>query len=135
MAAALKEAQACNMRADGMTFLEIAQRMGVSESTAERLVERGMDRIVCPDAKRARQRELRHLERVRRALWGNVGDDCTAVLADDPSTAMALVKVSESIRKLLGLDAPAKLDATVRDKPASDYSIEELREMLREAKG
>lgn len=130
VATAEKIALALKMRGDERaTYAHIASVLGVSESYARKLVEMGLEQTIAEPAKSARMFELRRMRRAAERI------ERLSETFDPKELAQltgALTRVSERIARLQGLDAPTKLD--VRERPVSDWSLEELQEALREAK-
>jgi len=94
--------QALELRAAGYSFRQIGEALSVSKPRAFRIVRKALDELVlhCQDtAERVRQLELYRLDRMRLAL-----DPKT-----DPRVADTLIRISERVAKLHGLDAPSKL--------------------------
>jgi len=94
--------QALELRAAGASFRQIGEALSVSKPRAFRIVRKALDELVqhCQDtAERVRQLELYRLDRMRLAL-----DPKT-----DPRVADTLIRISERVAKLHGLDAPSKL--------------------------
>ena len=63
--AAQRDAQALELRAAGATYRQIAQRLGVSVSTAHECVTRGLDRTRREPAEQLRELELERLDRLQ----------------------------------------------------------------------
>jgi hypothetical protein len=140
--AAERDARALELRADGLSFRQIGQQLGCSSTTAFRRVERGLDRTLREPADRVRALELHRLDQalahtvaVLRArhvvIQGGraVLDPTTGQPYPDHGPALAaidrLLRISESRRRLLGLDAPARLDAQLRGDVYAPAAIDE----------
>lgn len=139
-ALAERQARAAELAADGLTVREIGAEMGCSSSTATELVHGGLDAIRLGPVQRYRDVELRRIERMwranertRRMLQELVdgGDlDAVGALAKVEATA---VKLLERRARLLGTDAPTKLD--VRDeRPLEKMTVEELQALASSGK-
>lgn len=140
------DAEAARLRGEGLSYKQIAQRMGCTKSTAFERVHRAWRDTLTEPAERARAVELARLEEIHDAAMavllrehitvshGHVvkDDDGNPILDDGPRLAAIdrLRQVSESRRKLLGLDAPAKQEVTNINPPQSD----ELQARLRRAR-
>lgn len=113
-----KKAQAVELRLKGWTFAAIAEELGYRHpANTFRLVAEALDELAAKATENAAQLRTLELER----LMGIVRD-AEAILRDPKSRAAdrlrALelkVRVSESIRKLWGLDAPVKVAPTSPD--------------------
>jgi hypothetical protein len=115
--------------ADGWYYRDIANAMGISVSTAWDRVQRGLRIIDAPTAASAERARTAHRARLEAAAQvalevmardhvhvahGKVvvANDGKPVLDDGPKLAAAgkVREISESMRKLDGLDAPAKVE-------------------------
>jgi hypothetical protein len=152
VAAADLDARCLDLRRAGLNYREIARTVGLSVSNVHGRVMRGLDRTRREPADALRELELARLDALQEALTrvlgrahvtvsgGKVvttkGDDGQEVpLLDDGPTiaaAQALVRVQESRRRLLGLDAPARVDARVLSIDELDMQIKELEALLGE---
>ena len=142
--AAERDAKALELRKDGLTYTQIAERLGMSRSTAHKYVTRGLHRTRQEPAD-----ELRRLEAERlNQLWAEamavlrrrhvvvqsgkvVKDDDGQPIPDDGPVLQAtttLLRVMERRARLLGLDAPAKHEVLTLD--AIDAEIRQLEEQL-----
>ena len=111
--------KATELRLQGKSYDAIAQAMGIHRSYAFKLVDAGMEMSITRAADELRVRE------------GDRLDELIALLADrvdakkeiDSNTLGAidrLIRISESRRKLFGLDAPERLAADFNLNPATD---------------
>jgi hypothetical protein len=142
--AAERDAKALELRKDGLTYTQIAERLGISRSTAHKHVTRGLHRTRQEPAD-----ELRRLEAERlNQLWAEAmavlrrrhvmvqsgkivkGDDGQPITDDGPvlQATATLLRVMERRARLLGLDAPAKHEVLTLD--AIDAEIRRLEEQL-----
>lgn len=140
-----RDAAACRLRVQGLSYDQIAEALGFSDrSGARRAVQRALAATVREDAQElialeaARLDDLTwHLQRVINTrhyavtFGGKLAADPETgeLLADDgPVVAAAreLRQVSESRRKLLGLDAPARHRVEVIDDELVDRVIAHL---------
>lgn len=99
--------QALALRADGRTFHEIAERLGYrSRQAAHDAVQRALLLTLQEPAQTVRALDLERLDRLwlahfKRAEQGRV------------SSAHVCIRILERRARLLGLDAPEKIDANV----------------------
>ena len=120
---------ALELRATGASFLQIAKVLSVSKSRSWRIVMQALCELAeqCKEtAERVRQLELYRLDRLRFAL-----DPKRA----DPRVADTLIRISERVAKLHGLDPPQKVERSAPGQtqpvePASDLSKLTLPELL-----
>jgi hypothetical protein len=126
---------ALELRASGASYLQIGKALSVSKSRAWRIVSKALDDLVqhCQDtAERVRTLELYRLDRIRLSLDPKKGD---------PRVADTLIRISERVAKLHGLDAPQRIEASgpnggpieTQDEriDLSKLSVEELLELER----
>jgi hypothetical protein len=122
---------ALDLRASGASYLQIGRALSVSKSRAWRIVGKALDGLVeqCREtAERVRQLELYRLDRYRMGLESR---------KSDPRAVDTLIRISERVAKLHGLDAPQRIEASVPNGGAietqaqePDYSKLTLDEML-----
>lgn len=122
---ATTDARAAQLRAEGWTLQQIADELGCDKTTAGRAIRRALREIVKGPAEKLLAMEAERLDTLyEEALevlqrdhvtvsHGKVikDDDGNVLLDDGPKLAAIdrLVKVRESYRKLLGLDAPSRV--------------------------
>lgn len=125
---AVRVQRALELRTAGLTNAQISDEIGVDERTARRYVQEALALLAKHtehDAANLRALELERLDKLQRAaervlarrhvkVSGNGLVICEGKpLEDDAPTLRAietLVKISESRRKLLGIDAPTKVE-------------------------
>jgi hypothetical protein len=137
---AARDAEAAQLRANGLTYQAIAEKLGLSHrDLARRAVERALAATVREPADELRQLELIRLD----ALWveavkvmttehitvnnGRVIEVDGVPLKDDAPTLSAidrLLKIMERRAKLVGLDSATKVEVLSVD--ALDKEIERL---------
>jgi len=132
-----RDAKACRLRTLGMSYDQIAAELGFRDrSGARRAVQRALTAVVREDAAELVALEAERLDDLTRTLYkvvmtrhyavtssGSLArnpDTGDLVLDDGPVIAAAreLRQVSESRRRLLGLDAPARHRVDVVDDEA-----------------
>jgi hypothetical protein len=126
--------QALDLRIIGRSYAEIADEMGVSIPTAHQYVTEAIERVTADEVRHAdlaRQMMLLRLDALLRAQWKK------ATAGDERATAAAL-KILERQSKLLGLDAPARIDITARIRQMAieegldpDEAVEEARRIVK----
>jgi hypothetical protein len=123
--AAERHRQALELRKEGLTFEAIAQRLGYgSVSSAFRAVQRTLRRTLQEPADELRKLELERLD----ALWENLWDQ-----RHKPHVVDRLLAIMERRAKLLGLDAPSKIDITHRLREIAAAEGLDPGEVVREA--
>jgi hypothetical protein len=124
---------ALELRAAGATFAQIGTSLSpsVSRQRAFRIVRKALDELTkeCQEtAERVRHLELYRMDRIRLALDPR---------KSDPRVADTLIRISERVAKLHGLDAPQKIETSEpsggpieTEEPKPDYSKLTLDERL-----
>src|SRR5512132_2810307 len=144
--AAHRRAEIVQARMAGTTFEEIGDQFGVSAQRAQQLYADAMRRTVKEPADQHRALELRRLddlqlqvtEVLRRehiTISGGkvvVDDDGRPYRDDGPviAAARALLAIQERRAKLLGLDAPTKIEGRIMTVDQIDARIGELEALL-----
>jgi hypothetical protein len=138
-----ERSQAYELRLRGRTLRQIADDMGCSTGKVQDLLREEIKLREDPLVDKVRQFELDRLDGYQQAcmyVLDNPGvpvrDEASGVLhviVDDRKILNAidrLVRISESRRKLLGIDAPIKTHVEVTETTQQDLEIQEL---IREA--
>jgi IS30 family transposase len=120
IAACERARQALDLRRTGVSYRDIAQALGVAPSTAFGYVRAELDALrkeAAESASELREIELHRLDALTAKLFAQL-DAATA--REVSALALAILRLSESRRQLLGLDAPQKVELggniyTVRD--------------------
>jgi hypothetical protein len=131
------DAEAARLRAEGLTYPQIAERMGCAWSTAYARVARALAAVPVEAVGELRAIECQRLDAVIARLWDVVHADhpyisqgriFEGVQDAGPviSALSGIIKASESKRKLLGLDAPARQVVTVVTEDAVDAELRRL---------
>lgn len=118
-----RHAQAAEMRSRGMTYQAIGDALGISKQSAHEAVQRVLAETLREPAEHLRTMELDKLDRAERVAHGVLearhpvlyqGKD-TGYEDDAPKLAAIdrLLRVAERRARLLGLDAPEKVESTV----------------------
>ncbi|MFD4596733.1 helix-turn-helix domain-containing protein [Streptomyces sp. NPDC058464] len=145
---AMRDAEAARLRAQGWTYRQIADEFGMSHHTsAINAVRRAIQAACVGPAKELIELEVTRLEMISDEVLdilqrqhplvshGRVilGEDGQPLLDDDIKLRAVdrYIRARESFRRLLGLDQPVKVDATLTEVSQQDL---ELQEMLRDAK-
>ena len=120
-----RDAEAARLRSRSMSYRQIAAALGIDVAAAHAAVQRALHDTLAEPAGDVRALELEKLDRAERAVLavlerrhltvshGKVISVGGEPLEDDaPVLAAAdrLVRISESRRKLLGLDSPVKVN-------------------------
>jgi hypothetical protein len=143
--AANRRARVAHLRLAGASFEEIGRQLGISDTRAHQLWTDALKQTVKEPVDAQRTLELQrldalqvHLTQVLRrnhvTISGGkvVADTDGQPYRDDGpvvAAALALVRVQESRRKLLGLDPPSRADVTARVH-AEVYSLDALDRQL-----
>lgn len=116
-----RDGNAARLKADGRTYQEIADELGLAtRGAACRAVQRALDAAVVPAARLLRMREFARLELLWEALEPSIE-------AGDVRAITEARKISESLRRLFDLDGPAEDQAptTVAEQTAIDMLLAE----------
>lgn len=102
-----REAEVLKLRRGGLTFDLIAKKLGYKHpSGAHKAYVNACKRLIRADVEDIRSTELDRLDMAQTAIWPKV-------LRGEIPAIMALMKVMDRRAKLLGLDAPTKIQAEV----------------------
>jgi hypothetical protein len=131
-----RQSKAMELRKKGMAYREIAQELGYGgPSGAHKAVMSALQKTLQEPADELRQLELERLDLAAAAIASKVEDG-------DLGSIDRWLRISESRRKLLGLDGPARVDVTSGGESlkttAIDYSElsdDELRTILAQRSG
>lgn len=121
-----KEAQVLKLRRGGLTFDQIAEKVGYSHASgAHKAYVNACKRIVRSDVEELRSTELDRLDIAQAAIWGNV-------LRGDSSAVSSMLRIMERRAKLLGLDMPTRsqLEVTTYDADSIDAEVARLAHLL-----
>lgn len=123
-----RDVQAAHLRAQGWTYQTIGLELGLSRSGAYRAVQRVLTEIQVEAADELRKIEGHRLQQAIKAAFDVLtADEHTVVTTSgkvvkgvrDPaivlSAARTIERLSQSIRRLYGLDAPTKAEVRVTD--------------------
>jgi len=118
-----RRAQVLEMRLQGYSINKIAETLGISTHLAAAHVANAMDALVVENATQLRQLELERLDRMLTTLEGGIE-------MGDPKAITAAIRISERRAKLLGLDRPLQVEATVVTVDLIDREIQRLTDKL-----
>jgi hypothetical protein len=126
--------EALNRRIQGLSYAEIADELSISTQVAHDYVSGAIERLTGEEvrsAEIARQLQLLRLDVMLAALWPKVLDG-------NVNAAQAVLKIMERQSKLLGLDAPVRIDIEhrIREMAAAegldpDEAVEEARAIIK----
>lgn len=105
-----RAALALTLRKAGATYEQIAQRVGISKQRAHQLVMEELRKLAedCGEsASKVRTLELERLDRMLLALWERATNG-------DEKAIDRILRIQERRAKMLGLDAAATVDITLR---------------------
>lgn len=111
--AAERAAQALDLRLQGSSYREIGRRINVCPATAYNYVASALAEVrgACTEkAEELREVEIQKLDKLEAKLWASLERPTSP--AESARVASAVVKVAESRRRLLGLDAPQRIETT-----------------------
>ena len=123
-----KELKVLDLRRAGFTFQRIAEEVGyATPSGAQRALERIMSRNIPQAPEEFRWQELDRLDRMQVALWPR------AMKGDDRAIG-TIVRLMERRARLVGIDAPTKIQAEVVNYDGNrdiDGDIERIVNLIR----
>lgn len=123
-----KELKVLDLRRAGFTFQRIAEEVGyATPSGAQRALERIMSRNIPMAPEEFRWQELDRLDRMQVALWPR------AMKGDDRAIG-TIIRLMERRAKLVGIDAPTKIQAEVVNYDGNrdiDGDIERIVNLIR----
>lgn len=118
--------RAYELKLRGLSVRAIGSELGVSKTTADRLLKEEIEAREIPLLNEVVKVELDRYDRYLLRLEAALDDDA----ADVSKIVATAIRVSEARRKLLGYDAPQRVEATVHQVDQVDV---ELAEVVREA--
>lgn len=121
-----EQAVCLQLRLEGQSFRAIAATTGLSVGTVYTRIRDAIDLEVNPKAEELRAIECERLDSYLARLAPKIAD------GDDRAINTA-VRIGERRSKLLGLDMPTRVDATLETHEVTERDIE-LRQLIAEAK-
>lgn len=138
-----RDMRAVELRRVGLTYQQIADQMGIDRATVLDSVKRGLHTLYDEAAEEVRKIEMIRLDdltRVAQTIMTRrhplvsqgkviVHPETKEVVLDPMPVLYAIdrmIRIQERRAKLLGLDAPTKIHAEVRNVEAIDAEIERL---------
>jgi hypothetical protein len=107
-----RQAQALDLRGRGLSYREIARRLGYQgPAGAYKAVASGLDKTLREHSEDVRQLELQRLDALLEGCWSKA-------TTGDAKAIRAALRIMERRAKLLGLDAPSRgvlLTAEIED--------------------
>lgn len=101
--AAVRRAQAVQLRLAGRSFREIGSELGVTVSTAYALTEKGLRDYAQPDADQLFLEVMAQLDALHARYW-------PSALRGDLDAFGAVMRIIDRKIRLVGLDAPRRVD-------------------------
>jgi hypothetical protein len=120
-----KRLRALELRKCGATFAEIGKSLEISTQRAHKIVMEELERLALLRLGNADELRRLELERLEMASIPVV----SKVKQGDLQAAMVWIKLSESRRKLLGIDAPARQE--ISGPEGGPIEVNDAREALR----
>jgi hypothetical protein len=121
---AYEQERVYNLKLAGKSHAEIAQIMGISKGTVQNRFDAAKAQRIYPKVDEYRQIQLDRLER----LLSHLSTKCAE---GNPGAIGQAIAIHDRIARLLGLDSPIKVDATVTETTQQDL---ELAAMIREVR-
>lgn len=122
--------RALELRLAGKPYWQIAEELGEEEDTVKHWVARELESLRGEEVRNAEVARQLHLERIDAVMRGS----WTKAVTEGNSDAAAIVlRCLERSSKLLGLDAPEKVDITHRLRLMAEQENLDYDELLAEA--
>lgn len=121
--------QALQLRISGMPYWQIAEEMGQREDTVKHWVLEQLQRLNGEEVRNSEIARQLHLERLDALLRGS----WMKALQGNADSATIVLRCMERSSKLLGLDAPQKVDITHRLRLMAEQEGLDYEELLAEA--
>ena len=112
-----KEREIVELRTEGYVWREIADQVGMSTAGVYKAYNRAMTRVIAPSIEEHRELELDRLDILQRTYW-------QPAVNGNLRAADYVLRVIDKRAKLLGLDAPLKVQAEVVTYDGSDLDRE-----------
>jgi hypothetical protein len=112
-----RESEIVELRTEGFVWREIAQRVNMSTAGVAKAYDRALTRIIAPSIERHRTTELDRLDILQRVYW-------QPAINGNLRAADFVLRVIEKRAKLLGLDAPIKIQTEVVTYDGTDLDAE-----------
>ncbi|MDP2899147.1 MAG: hypothetical protein Q8Q12_21630 [bacterium] len=115
VALAGRRKKALALRLTGASYPQIAEELGIGITTAFKDVTRAIREIPKDEADRLRDIELHSLNRLETSLWRRFlgyKTEMGEIIPGDTLAADRILRVKERRARMLGLDAPARIEGT-----------------------
>jgi hypothetical protein len=111
------------LRAQGLTYREIGERLGIDPSTAQRRVKRGLAETICESVDEMRRLEGERLDALQLALWPKA-------MEGNAQAVRTILTISERRSKLYGLDQPHQVTIEQWSMESIDAEVARLTRLL-----
>lgn len=118
-----KRIEAMGLRMAGLSYEQVAERMGVDALEAEHLVELNFQRVRNRSADSMRDLENARLDRLQAAVWPDA-------LKGDTNAVNAVLAISARRSRMNGLDAPRQVALSVSVRQEMEQALSDLREVV-----
>jgi hypothetical protein len=115
--------EALSYRMAGLSYDQIAERMGVAVDTVSKLVERNLTRARNTIAEPMRDLENSRLDRVQAAIWPDA-------LKGDPTAVGLFLQISARRARMNGLDAPKQIALSANVRVEMQQALADLRSVV-----
>jgi len=112
-----KEREIVELRTEGYVWREIAERVNMSTAGVYKAYNRAMTRVIAPSIEEHRELEMDRLDNLQRTYW-------QPAVNGNLRAADFVLRVIDKRAKLLGLDAPMKVQAEVVTYDGTDLDRE-----------
>lgn len=112
-----REREIVELRTEGYVWREIAERVNMSTAGVYKAYNRAMTRVIAPSIEEHRELEMDRLDNLQRTYW-------QPAVNGNLRAADFVLRVIDKRAKLLGLDAPMKVQAEVVTYDGTDLDRE-----------
>ena len=103
----------------GQTLRTIEAETGIPRATVARYRDKALESIALPHVDAARKEELERLEKLIEGVWAMAA-------TGDKDAIASYMKISERRAKLLGLDRPMEVSATVTEITQAERELQDM---------
>jgi transposase len=115
----LRGVKAMQLRTAGLTYQQIADRLGCGAAAARDMVKRALARAERLEVKDLRELENTRLDQAQAAIWARV-------LRGDLAAMDRFLRISERRARLNGLDAPTAVNISLGVRAEMEQALAEL---------
>jgi len=115
--------EAVSLRMAGLTFDQIGERLGISNTGAQDMVLRSFSRAENLAVDQMRELEGARLDRAQAAIWSKV-------LEGDVKAVDTFLRISQRRARLFGMDAPTAINVNVGVRQEMEQALDNLQQVV-----